>query len=61
VPFIIDVLGGIDQEISNDLLALDIRQDITLGEITGEISTKENSVEIEQVIPVKLNTLQRSA
>ncbi len=37
-----DVLGGIDAGISNDLLALDIRQALHhLGEITGEITTDD--------------------
>ncbi len=37
-----DVLAGIDRGISNDLLALDIRQALHhLGEITGEITTED--------------------
>jgi tRNA modification GTPase len=37
-----DVLGGIEQGVSNDLLALDIRTALHhLGEITGEITTDD--------------------
>jgi len=37
-----DVAKGIEQSVSNDLLALDIRQALHhLGEITGEITTED--------------------
>jgi tRNA U34 5-carboxymethylaminomethyl modifying GTPase MnmE/TrmE len=37
-----DVLGGVEQGVSNDLLALDIRNALHhLGEITGEITTDD--------------------
>ncbi len=37
-----DVAKGIEQSVTNDLLALDIRQALHhLGEITGEITTED--------------------
>jgi len=37
-----DVATGVEQSVSNDLLALDIRQALHhLGEITGEITTED--------------------
>lgn len=39
---LIDVLNGIDNEITNDFLAMDIRRSLHfLGEITGEITTDD--------------------
>ncbi len=39
---LLDVLGGLDQEITNDFLAMDIRRSLHfLGEITGEITTDD--------------------
>ncbi|WP_154856348.1 tRNA uridine-5-carboxymethylaminomethyl(34) synthesis GTPase MnmE [Cyclobacterium xiamenense] len=39
---LLDVLGGLDQEVSNDFLAMDIRRSLHyLGEITGEITTDD--------------------
>ncbi len=39
---LLDVLNGIDQEITNDFLAMDIRRSLHyLGEITGEITTDD--------------------
>lgn len=39
---LLDVLGGIDNEITNDFLAMDIRRSLHfLGEITGEITTDD--------------------
>ena len=39
---LLDVLTGIDQEITNDFLAMDIRRSLHyLGEITGEITTDD--------------------
>lgn len=37
-----EVIGGIDQHISSELIALDIRKALeSLGEITGEVSNDE--------------------
>jgi len=39
---LLDVLGGLDQEVTNDFLAMDIRRSLHfLGEITGEITTDD--------------------
>ncbi|MBD8489429.1 tRNA uridine-5-carboxymethylaminomethyl(34) synthesis GTPase MnmE [Echinicola sp. CAU 1574] len=39
---LLDVLGGIDNEITNDFMAMDIRRSLHfLGEITGEITTDD--------------------
>ncbi|SHM86406.1 tRNA modification GTPase [Cyclobacterium lianum] len=39
---LLDVLTGLDQEVSNDFLAMDIRRSLHyLGEITGEITTDD--------------------
>ncbi len=39
---LLDVLGGLDQEVSNDFLAMDIRRSLHyLGGITGEITTDD--------------------
>ena len=39
---LLDVLSGLDQEVTNDFLAMDIRRSLHyLGEITGEITTDD--------------------
>ncbi len=39
---LLDVLGGLDSEVTNDFLAMDIRRSLHyLGEITGEITTDD--------------------
>lgn len=39
---LLDVLGGLEQEVTNDFLAMDIRRSLHyLGEITGEITTDD--------------------
>ena len=39
---LLEVLGGLDQEVTNDFLAMDIRRSLHyLGEITGEVTTDD--------------------
>jgi tRNA modification GTPase len=39
---LMDVINGIDNQITNDFVAMDIRQSLHyLGEITGEITTDD--------------------
>jgi tRNA modification GTPase len=39
---LLEVLGGLDQQVSNDFLAMDIRRALHyLGEITGEVTTDD--------------------